>query len=113
MSGCILQKKAPNNIFIFKLKNFTPRVNIWSSNLTRKNKISQKVKIDTNHSNSDFIGGGIFWEGGSNSGGIILRPMETLVFATIIMFLTLLVRGVCKIHHVGTSETIKCVGSNS
>ena len=54
----------------------------------------------------------------------IFRPMKMLVFAMIIAFLTFLELGVkfsewgknspngIRIHQVGTSETVKCAGSN-
>ena len=79
------------------------------------------MKIHTNHTNSDIFGGGKFLES-TNSGGGIFRPK---IIVTIIVFLTFLGFGVkfsrwgknslygVKIHQVGTSKTVKCVGSNS
>ena len=54
-----------------------------------------------NHSNYDIFEGVsiFFWEGDTNSGRKIFRPMKMLVFAMIIMFLTLRVGG--KILQVG------------
>ena len=47
-SKTVFLRKAPNNIFIVKLKNSTPGVKILEFESNRKLKISKKVKIHTN-----------------------------------------------------------------
>ena len=54
-------QKAPNKIFIVKLKRFTPAIRIRSSNLIENIKIFQKVKTHTKHSDQDTFGEGNFW----------------------------------------------------
>ena len=48
MSGSISKE---GSLFIFKFKDFTPGVRIWSSKLIEKIKVFPKVKIYTNHLN--------------------------------------------------------------
>ena len=53
-----IQKKAPNNIFIVKFKNFTPGVKILEFKSNRRHQDVSKSKIYTNHSNQNIFGGG-------------------------------------------------------
>ena len=65
----VFQKKAPNNIFIVKFKNFTPGVKILEFKSNRKSQDFLKRKNYMNHSNWNIFGGGIFLRGVNFRGG--------------------------------------------
>ena len=75
----MLQKKAPNNIFIIKSQNLKMRgVKISGVPIRLMNQNFSKVKYYTNHLNSSIFNGGKNFGGTDLEGGKNFGPLKSL-----------------------------------